>query len=142
MEKTLVNIIIGFVLTAILGVIAFFLRRYVQQNDAFQEKTLGNFKTIRRSLDEQERAIQSLKFEIEQKLSAAGFDQITKNKISSLLASVAKIEKELTNIKPIMDKTKEDHGNVVWIVDKLKAQDGKIKGLYNVMTRIVNSQKT
>ena len=140
-EKTLINVVLGVIVASIFGAIAFLLKRVIQQNDKFQENTRRDFKLIRRALEEQRGITNKLRFELEQKLSSAGLDQTTKTKISSLLASVASLEQEIQKLKPVLERVADDHGRVIMIADKVKAQEKKLKGLHTVMTTIVQDRK-
>jgi len=141
MEKVLTNFIIGSVVACVFGVVAYLMKRLVDQNDDFQEETRRGFREIRREFDQQRIAANNLQFSLEKKLEAAGLDTKTKAKMSSLLAMVSQVEKDLTQIKPALEQAHESSGKIIWIVDKLEAQDKKLKGLYDVMIKIVRSQK-
>lgn len=135
------DVISGAVIAGLFGVVAYFLQRLVSQNDDFQDETRRNFKNIGQELEYQRIATANLKFALEQKISETGIDPATKGKISSLLQSVAQVEKDLLNVKPSLDKVEDSNGKIIWIVSQLEAQEQKLAGLYKVMVKIVNSQK-
>ena len=141
MAQVLTSLLVGATIASLFGLIAFFLRRLIKQNDRFQEDTRKSFIAIRKDIGEQKVHISTVKYSLERRLTDSGLDIKTKAKVASLLDSVAQVEKDLVKIRPTLDKTMESNGKIIWIVDKLEAQDTKLKGLYDVMVKIVQSQK-
>jgi len=119
-EKVLINILVGGGMTCVFGLVAYLLREKVDT----QALTLNTFKA-----------------QIERDLRNSAFDTSTKARMKALLDGLSKVEGDMARMRPDIAKSTQNYGKIMWIQEKLEAQDTKLKGLYDVMLKIVHSQK-
>lgn len=134
--------VIGAIFTVCLGALAFLLSRLVTQNDKFQISTAKSIGSIRSDIAKQAGDIKALQSYLAHKIESCGFDEKTKNKMSSVLVEIAKTQQELQKIRPIVDKAAQNNGKIIFIEDKVKAQDKKIQSLFQVMQKLANIKKS
>ena len=129
------------VLTVCFGGLGFLLARLINRNDKFQDDTTKSIGVLKVAVSKQEVSITTLQNTLYKKIELSGFDQKTKTKISSLNASLAQIEKDLVKIKPIVENAQQDQGKIIFIQERLEAQDKKLAGLYKIALKVFNDQK-
>lgn len=133
--------IVGALFTVCLGALSFLLVRLIKHNDVFQDDTRKSIILIRSSLAAQAISIKGLEKDISEKIERCGFDEKTKAKMSSLLVEIAKIQRDLQEMKPVVEKAVQNHGKIIFIEDRVKAQDKKIKSLFDIMQKLASLQK-
>lgn len=125
--------VIGGLFTLCLASLGFLAVRLINQYDDFQRSTNTNIKAIRSGIRMQERTIETIKSKATIAAERSGVDEETKAQISKILLSIAKIEKEINRIKPILEISEEDHGKVLIIDDKLRSQDKILKTMFDTL---------
>lgn len=133
----IVEILVGAVITALFALIAYFLNRLITQNDRFQDETRRTHKVFGREITRN----QSTLAEIRKEIQAGAVDEETKRKIKTISASLVEIEKELSVIKPALEKVEENYGQIILIGEKVEAQKKDIRSLYDAMMFLTKKQQ-
>lgn len=133
----IVEITVGAVITALFALIAYFLNRLITQYDGFQDETRRAFEISGRKT----RRIELSVAEIARKVEEGALDEETKRKVTSLTTSLMEIKNELRMIRPALEKSEENYGQIILIGENLKAQEAKLKGLHDVLKVIIENKK-
>ena len=131
----IVEIIVGAVITALFALIAYFLNRLITQYDGFQDETRRAFEVSGRKT----RRIELSLAEVQRQVQEGSLDEATKRKITSLTTSLMEVKEELRMIRPALEKSEENYGQIILVGDALKAQEKKLKGLYDVLKALTEN---
>lgn len=144
MEQELINFILfiaGSLITILLGVAGYLLSRILDENDKFKDETRRNFRQIRQEINDQGNKQEAQHQRTRALVEESGFDQKTKAKISSLAASTAQVQEDFQKVKPVIEETKQSFGHIIWLQDKVKAQDKKLLSLFEILKAINSKRK-
>ena len=129
------------------GALAFFSKRFIEQNDKQHEKTRSHINTLSKEIRDIKETIKGIELTYEKLRASGRFDGKTapeeiktiKRKVSSSIIEIHKIQKDLDKILPKVAESKKAHGEVVWIKDEISKQNRKLATMFKIVEKLVKT---
>lgn len=135
--ESIVTTVVGAVIAALFALVAYFLNRIISKNDEFQDATGRSLTLLRRKVERNEDTLITVK----QQIQKAALTEETKDKITSLTLSIAKVKLQIDELKPVLDQVEDNYGKVIVVGRELKAQEKKLLGLYKILEKLTEKEK-
>lgn len=152
------NLFIGSIVALGVGALAFLTKRMIEQNDKRHEESKRSIKVLSGSIEEIKKSTKFLETEFlnisaEKRFGSTSQGRVgnspsgkeleeIKRKVSKTVLGIYQIQKTIDEeIAPKIKDSLKTHGEIIWIKDEISSQNDKMRVMFEVVTKIVKSQK-
>lgn len=127
----------GWITPLLTGALSFFLIRFINRYDKFEEETTKKLNSLDRKISNFEKILES----INNNVHDAKIDTAFRTELIKLKGEIESYSDVLNGrLSKVMDKMDDNFGKVVWIKDfkeTTESQERKIMGLYKTIQKLI-----